>query len=57
MPSSLGVVVSRMNVTIRPAVISDIDRLVAIENAVFATDRLSRRSFRQAVESPTTETL
>lgn len=57
MPSSLGVVVSRMNVTIRPASVSDIDRLVAIENAAFATDRLSRRSFRQAVESPTTETL
>lgn len=46
-----------MNVTIRPASVSDIDRLVAIENAAFATDRLSRRSFRQAVESPTTETL
>jgi ribosomal-protein-alanine acetyltransferase len=46
-----------MNLTIRPAAASDIDRLVAIENRAFATDRLSRRSFRQAVESPTTETL
>lgn len=57
MPSSLGVAVSRMNVAIRPAAVADIDRLVAIENAAFATDRISRRSFRQAVESPTTETL
>lgn len=42
---------------IRAAQPSDIDRLVAIENEVFATDRISRRSFRQMIDSDTTETL
>ncbi len=32
--------------SIRPAESTDLDRLVAIENEVFATDRISRRSFR-----------
>ena len=31
---------------IRPATIDDVDALVACEEACFATDRISRRSFR-----------
>lgn len=42
---------------IRPAVISDIDALDAIETAVFPTDRISRRSFRTLIDRPTAETL
>jgi [ribosomal protein S18]-alanine N-acetyltransferase len=41
------------DVLIRPAREGDIDALLAIENAVFPTDRLDRRSFRHAVRSPT----
>ena len=41
---------------IRPARASDVDALLAIENAVFATDRISRRSFRQLIERDTAET-
>lgn len=36
-----------MKVDIRPARESDADALVAIENASFETDRISRRSFRR----------
>ena len=32
-------------------------RSLAIENAVFETDRISRRSFRQLIERETAETL
>jgi len=46
-----------MPAAIRPARASDIDALVAIENAVFATDRISRRSFRKLIERETAETL
>ena len=42
---------------IRPATISDIDALDAIEKAVFPTDRISRRSFRTLIDRPTAETL
>ncbi|MDP2121153.1 MAG: peptidase C39 family protein [Hoeflea sp.] len=42
---------------IRPAVLSDIDALEAIETAVFETDRISRRSFRTLIDRPTAETL
>jgi len=35
-----------LNALIRPAKLTDIDGLVHVENASFATDRLSRRSFR-----------
>lgn len=35
-----------MTLSIRPAQLGDIKDLVALENASFATDRLSRRSFR-----------
>jgi ribosomal-protein-alanine acetyltransferase len=38
--------------SIRPARLDDIDGLLAIER-VFPTDRLGRRSFRHAVQSPT----
>jgi ribosomal protein S18 acetylase RimI-like enzyme len=38
-----------MTVDIRPARESDADALVAIENASFDTDRISRRSFRRLV--------
>jgi ribosomal protein S18 acetylase RimI-like enzyme len=46
-----------MSADIRPARLSDIDALVAIETAAFATDRISRRSFRQLIEAATAETL
>lgn len=38
---------------LRDATVEDIDRLVAIENGAFATDRISRRSFRRQIASPT----
>ena len=41
-----------MAISVRPALEADIDRLVDIENAVFAGDRLSRRSLRRLVASP-----
>ena len=46
-----------MPVAIRQARASDIEALVRIENAVFETDRLSRRSFRQLIERETAEIL
>lgn len=42
-----------MTAEIRPARVSDIDALVAIENTVFQSDRISRRSFRQLLDSGT----
>src|SRR5262249_992247 len=50
--SNRGIVV-RMPADIRAARASDIDALVAIENAVFETDRMSRRSFRRLVGADT----
>ena len=41
----------------RPATPEDIDDLVAIENAAFASDRISRRSFRALISRPTAETI
>ncbi|MBX3581395.1 MAG: GNAT family N-acetyltransferase [Rhizobiaceae bacterium] len=41
-----------MAVDLRPARASDVDALLAIEEAVFSTDRLSRRSFRRLIASP-----
>jgi ribosomal protein S18 acetylase RimI-like enzyme len=38
---------------IRPGHTRDLDALVALENAVFTTDILSRRSFRHFLTSPT----
>jgi ribosomal protein S18 acetylase RimI-like enzyme len=46
-----------MTARIRPAHPRDIAELVAIENAVFETDRISRRSFRQLIERESAETL
>ena len=42
---------------IRAASPDDIDALSAIEAAVFATDRISRRSFRALIARPTAATL
>jgi [ribosomal protein S18]-alanine N-acetyltransferase len=41
--------------TIRPATLADLDALVALEAAAFATDRMERRSFRHAVRSASTD--
>ena len=46
-----------MSAEIRTARASDVDALVALENDVFDTDRISRRSFRQLIERETAETL
>ena len=46
-----------MPATIRPAQQSDVDALVEIENRQFATDRISRRSFRQLIDGNTADTL
>ncbi len=46
-----------MSAEIRTARASDIDALVALENAVFEGDRISRRSFRQLIDHDTAETL
>ena len=40
-------------VVIRAAKSHDVDRLVAIENAAFTADRISRRSFLRQIRSPT----
>ncbi|WP_173931266.1 N-acetyltransferase [Chelativorans sp. Marseille-P2723] len=42
-----------MHADIRPARASDIEALLSIENSVFETDRLSRRSFQHHVKSRT----
>ena len=41
-----------MQTVIRPAVLADLDALECLEQAVFATDRLSRRSFRRFITRP-----
>ena len=41
--------IQQQRVTVRPAVEGDIDALLAIENACFSYDRVSRRSFRRFV--------
>ena len=46
-----------MPVEIRKARVSDIDALTALENAVFESDRISRRSFRLLIERETAQTL
>ena len=46
-----------MPAEIRTARASDVDDLAAIEKAVFASDRISRRSFRLLIERETAETL
>lgn len=42
---------SGLAVTIRPAVPADLDALVALEHAAFATDRAERRAIRHAIRS------
>src|SRR5690606_22873556 len=37
---------------LRPATLDDLDELLRLETACFATDRLSRRSFRRAITNP-----
>jgi len=39
-------------ISIRAASLSDLDAIFALENAVFSTDRLSRRSLRAFINSP-----
>jgi ribosomal protein S18 acetylase RimI-like enzyme len=46
-----------MAADIRPARASDVDALLAIENTVFPTDRLSRRSIRRLIASPSAAAL
>jgi ribosomal protein S18 acetylase RimI-like enzyme len=46
-----------MDPILRPARVSDVDRLVTIENRAFAHDRISRRSFRQLIERETADTI
>jgi ribosomal protein S18 acetylase RimI-like enzyme len=46
-----------MSAAIRPARASDVDGLVAMEETVFASDRLSRRSLRRLIASPTAAVL
>lgn len=41
-----------LDVTIRPARLADLDALVALEHAAFATDRAERRAIRHALRSP-----
>ncbi len=42
---------------IRPATLADLDALVALEHAAFATDRAERRAIRHAIRSPTMDVL
>lgn len=39
-------------VEIRPATLADLDALVALEHAAFASDRAERRAIRHAIRSP-----
>ncbi len=55
--SNRGSPKARMPAEIRKARASDVDDLAAIEKAVFSSDRLSRRSFRQLIERETAEML
>jgi len=42
-----------LTLSIRPALLADLDALVALENASFVTDRLSRRSFKHWLTTDT----
>lgn len=46
-------IAARLPVAIRPARLADLDALVALEHAAFATDRAERRAIRHAIRSPT----
>ena len=41
------------SVSVRVAAVGDLDALMALEHRVFSTDRLSRRSLRHFLQSPT----
>ncbi|MGU3546885.1 GNAT family N-acetyltransferase, partial [Methylobacterium sp. A52T] len=43
--------------TIRTATLADLDALVALEHAAFATDRAERRAIRHAIRSPSMDVL
>ncbi|MDP1774282.1 MAG: N-acetyltransferase, partial [Methylobacter sp.] len=40
-----------MNILIRPALLADLDQLVALEKTCFDTDQLSRRSFKHWISA------
>ncbi len=42
---------------VRPAALADLDALVALEHAAFATDRAERRAIRHAIHSPTMDVM
>lgn len=42
-------------IDLRPARLDDLEPLLALEQACFATDRLSRRSFRRFIDSPASD--
>ncbi len=42
---------------LRPATLGDLEALVALEHAAFATDRAERRAIRHAIRSPTMDVL
>jgi ribosomal protein S18 acetylase RimI-like enzyme len=44
-------------IVLRPAIRADVDRLVEIENRIFAGDRISRRSFLRYLTAPTCVTI
>jgi [ribosomal protein S18]-alanine N-acetyltransferase len=46
-----GRAAARLPVEIRPACLADLDALVALEHAAFATDRAERRAIRHAIRS------
>ncbi|GJD35671.1 GNAT family N-acetyltransferase [Methylobacterium aerolatum] len=48
---------ARPEPTIRPASLGDLDALVALEHAAFATDRAERRAIRHAIRSATMDVL
>lgn len=48
-----GMKETEKTIIIRPAVLADLDDLVSLENAAFDYDRMSRRSLRHAISSPT----
>src|SRR5436190_13649320 len=52
MPANLARA-QRSEIRVRPAERGDIDALMELEHRVFATDRLSRRSLRHFLQSPT----
>ena len=56
MPSSLAHA-PLSDIRVRKAERSDLDALIGLEHCVFATDRLSRRSLRRFLDSPTAQVI